>query len=243
MANQKKRRRVIDFKEIAYLDSWFDRAACAGLRTSLFFPSTPREHTDFEYYESHLICLGCPVMAECVASSVIREDDQGFMGIPGVARQKLNLNSDVPKAIKRSFIEFNNLEPQFARDGHLISRRCVSCYRRIKKIPINNNDWGGRQSRCASCLVENKTPGIRQSTAAPIFNEWGSLTSKVCSKCEVRQDASAFSKRDKGIGGTKSWCKSCMVDNEKTWRKNKKKTENLRDPAQIVKEQKAKNEY
>ena len=237
MANQKKRRRVIDFKEIAYLDSWFDRAACAGLRTSLFFPSTPREHTDFEYYESHLICLGCPVMAECVASSVIREDDQGFMGIPGVARQKLNLNSDVPKAIKRSFIEFNNLEPQFARDGHLISRRCVSCYRRIKKIPINNNDWGGRQSKCAECLINNKKAGVRQSSAAPIFNEWGSLDSKICSKCNERKKATEYSARDKGIGGLKSWCKSCMVLYEKDWRKTKQRAKDLRSAEEIIKEQ------
>ena len=46
--------------------------------------------------------------------------------------------------------------------------------------------------------------------------------------------------RDKGIGGVKSWCKPCMVTYEKSWRENKKKTENLRSPDEIVKEQKAK---
>ena len=151
---------------------------------------------------------------------------------------KLDLNSNVKNAIKRASLEFNNLEPQFSREGRLISRRCVSCHRRVKKIPINNNDWGGRQSRCASCLVNNKKPGVRQSTAAPIFNEWGSLISKVCSKCKERKPSIEFSKRDKGIGQTKSWCKACVVNFEKAWRSKKKKVKDLKTPEQIVKEQK-----
>ncbi len=232
---------IHEFEKDAYSSEWFSRASCHGLRTSLFFPSSPREHTDFEHFESHLICLGCPVMDECVATSVIRNDDQGFMGIPGLNRQKLDLNSNVKNAIKRASLEFNNLEPQFSRDGRLISRRCVSCHRRVKKIPINNNDWGGRQSRCASCLVSNKKPGVRQSTAAPIFNEWGSLISKVCSKCKERKPSIEFSKRDKGIGQTKSWCKACVVVFEKAWRSKKKKVKDLKTPEQIVKEQKGLN--
>ena len=238
MSNQKNRRLVIDFKEIAFLDSWYDRANCRDSATSLFFPGSPREHSDFEYFESHLICLGCPVMPECVATSVIRKDDQGFMGLPGLNRQKMTLQSNVFKSIRRAFTEFNNLEPQFARNGRLLSRRCVSCYRRVNKIPINNNDWGGRQSRCAACIVDNKKAGVRQSSAAPIFNEWGALISKVCSKCKTRQDALNFSKRQKGIGGLKSWCKSCMVDYEKTWRENKKKALGIRSAHVIVEEHK-----
>jgi hypothetical protein len=230
--------KVYEYEKVAYSSEWFSRAACAGLNTSLFFPSTPRQHTDFEYFESHLICSGCPVMVECVATSVIRDDDQGFMGIPGLNRQKMDLNSDVKKSIDRAFVEFNNLEPQFARDGRLISRRCVSCYRRVNKIPVNGNDWGGRQSRCATCIVENKKAGVRQSTAAPIFNEWGSLISKVCSKCKVRKSGDEYSVREKGIGGLKSWCKSCMVTYEKSWRKKKKRTENLKTADEIVKKQK-----
>ena len=234
-----KRRQIIhEFETDAYSSEWFARASCFGVRTSLFFPSTPREHTDFEHFESHLICLGCPVMAECVATSVIRNDDQGFMGIPGLNRQKLDLNSNVNNAIKRSTLEFNNLEPQFARDGRLISRRCISCHMRVKKIPMNNNDWGGRQSRCASCLIKNKKAGVRQSKAAPIFNEWGSLISKICSKCNVRKQSVEFSKRENGIGKTKSWCKSCVVDHEKLWRSKKKLTKNIVSPTDIVKKQK-----
>ena len=224
-------RRVHEFEEVAYSSEWFSRASCHNLDTSLFFPNSPRQHSDFEYFETHLVCLGCPVMVECVATSVIRNDDQGFMGIPGIYRQKM---------ITRAFNEFNNLEPQFSRNGRLISRRCISCYRRVNKIPINNNDWGGRHSRCASCINENRKAGVRQSTAAPIYNEWGALISKVCSKCKERKGLDGFSKRNKGIGGVKSWCKPCMVTYEKSWRENKKKTLNLRTPDEIVKEQKAK---
>lgn len=230
--------RVNEYEKVAYDSEWFARAACAGLKTSLFFPSTPREHTDFEYFESHLICLGCPVMVECVATAVIRDDDQGFMGIPGVHRQKMDLNSDVTKSIKRAFNEFNNLEPQFSRDGRLLSRRCISCYRRVSKIPVNHNDWGGRNARCAACINQNRTAGVRQSKAAPIYNEWGSLSSKVCSKCGDRKGPAEYSKREKGIGGLKSWCKSCMVTYEKTWRKNKKRTESIKSAEEIVRQQK-----
>ena len=106
-------RRVYEFEAVAYSSEWFSRAACTSLSTSLFFPSSPRQHSDFEYFESHLICLGCPVMEECVATSVIRDDDQGFMGIPGIYRQRMDLRSFVKKAIDRAFNEFNNLEPPF----------------------------------------------------------------------------------------------------------------------------------
>ena len=233
-------RRVHEFEEVAYSSEWFSRASCHNLDTSLFFPNSPRQHSDFEYFETHLVCLGCPVMVECVATSVIRNDDQGFMGIPGIYRQKMDSHSVVEKTINRAFNEFNNLEPQFSRNGRLISRRCISCYRRVNKIPINNNDWGGRHSRCASCINENRKAGVRQSTAAPIYNEWGALISKVCSKCKERKGIDGFSKRNKGIGGVKSWCKPCMVTYEKSWRENKKKTLNLRTPDEIVQEQKAK---
>ncbi len=231
-------RRVSEYAQVAYSSKWFNRAACHGLETSLFFPGTPRIHSDFEHFESHLVCLGCPVIVECVATSIIRNDDQGFMGIPGLNRQKMDMKSDVNKSIERAFNEFNNLEPQFNRKGGLISRRCISCYRRVSRIPKNNNDWGGRQSRCATCVVNNKKAGVRQSTAAPVFNEWGSLITKVCSKCTKRKSPEDYSKRDKGIGGLKSWCKSCMVTYEKTWRKNKKLSESFRSSEEIIKTQK-----
>jgi len=233
-------RLVHEFQEKAFSSDWFERAACNGLQTSLFFATTPREHSDFEYFESHYICMGCPVIRECVATAVVRNDDQGFMGIPGVNRQKMDLHSDVDKTIKRAFTEFRNLEPQFNRNGRLLSRRCVACYRRVNKIPINTNDWGGRQSKCADCLLNNKKSGIKQSFAAPVFNEWGALINKVCSKCEKRKGADEFSKRDKGIGGLKSWCKSCMVLNEKAWRDNKKRTKNVKSAEEIIKHQKRK---
>ena len=228
-------RQVNEYQSQAYASDWYDRAACSGLDTNIFFGTGP--YTDFEVYESHLICMGCPVMNECVASAVIRKDDQGLMGIPGINRQRMDLTSDVEKSISRAVIEFNNLEPQFSRTGRLISRRCTSCYRRVSKIPLNANDWGGRQSKCASCLVSNKKAGIRQSAAAPVYNEWGALTSKVCSKCHERKAATEYSKRDKGIGGLKSWCKACMVIYEKGWRKNKQRTVHVKLAIEIVKEQ------
>ena len=238
MSHKKQKRTLVhEFEQIAYVSDWFANAACNGLETSLFFPESPRKHTDFEYFESHYICMGCPVMTECVATAVIRKDDQGFLGIPGTNRQKMDLMSDVDKSIKRAFIEFNNLEPQFSQAGRLLSRRCVSCYRRKSKIPVNANDWGGRQSKCAECLINNKKAGVRQSSAAPIFNEWGSLDSKICSKCNERKKATQYSARDKGIGGLKSWCKSCMVLYEKDWRKTKQRAKDLRSAEEIIKEQ------
>ena len=85
--------------------------------------------------------------------------------------------------------------------------------------------------------VSNKKAGIRQSAAAPVYNEWGALTSKVCSKCNERKAATEYSKRDKGIGGLKSWCKACMVIYEKGWRKNKQRTVHVKLAIEIVKEQ------
>ena len=53
----------------------------------------------------------------------------------------------------------------------------------------------------------------------------------------TRKGADQFSKRAKGIGGLKSWCKSCMVTYEKGWRKNKQRTKNLKSVEEIVAEQ------
>ena len=101
MSHKKQKRTLVhEFEQIAYVSDWFADAACSGLETSLFFPESPRKHTDFEYFESHYICMGCPVMTECVATAVIRKDDKGFLGIPGTNRQKMDLMSDVDKSIK-----------------------------------------------------------------------------------------------------------------------------------------------
>ena len=219
-------RRVYEFVHLAYTSTWFTDAACLNSETDLFFPQSNKKNTDFQLYETHYLCKDCPVIKECTATAVIRKDNEGVMGVPAAKRRKMDMNSIVTNSIKRAFNEFENLEPEFNRKGRLVSRRCCSCYRRVKKIPINVLDWGGRQSKCAECLIKNKRASVKQSTASPVFNEWGYLVSKVCSRCSTRKKAHEFSKRDKGIGGVKSWCRGCMVAYEKTWREKRKRINN-----------------
>jgi WhiB family transcriptional regulator, redox-sensing transcriptional regulator len=55
--------------------TWRDDAACKGLETDTFFPST-----DAEAGPAKLICAGCPVRAECLEWALLSRQEDGVWG-------------------------------------------------------------------------------------------------------------------------------------------------------------------
>ena len=55
--------------------SWRDEAACKGLDTDTFFPSS-----DAEAATAKLICAGCPVRSECLEWALLSRQEDGVWG-------------------------------------------------------------------------------------------------------------------------------------------------------------------
>jgi Transcription factor WhiB len=56
-------------------DDWLARAACAEVRTAVFFPAP---HDLFAIEVARRICERCDVQAECLAYAVARPDLDGI---------------------------------------------------------------------------------------------------------------------------------------------------------------------
>jgi WhiB family redox-sensing transcriptional regulator len=55
--------------------TWRDEAACKGLDTGIFFPTT-----DAEAGAAKLVCAGCPVRAECLEWALASRQEDGVWG-------------------------------------------------------------------------------------------------------------------------------------------------------------------
>lgn len=67
------------------INDWVDKAACAGLRTAVFFP-----HREDNEREAMAVCKNCPVKCECLEFALAHKIDYGIWGGMGVrARNKL----------------------------------------------------------------------------------------------------------------------------------------------------------
>lgn len=61
--------------ELGVKEEWMGRAACKGMDPDLFFPDRG-ESTK----EAKALCLGCPVVKECLDYAVRNREKQGIWG-------------------------------------------------------------------------------------------------------------------------------------------------------------------
>lgn len=57
---------------------WFDKAACRGVPSAVFFPEIPTGDVRPHYWEqARAYCAACPVRVECLAFCLPFEDETG----------------------------------------------------------------------------------------------------------------------------------------------------------------------
>lgn len=65
--------------------SWTDQAACTGLDTNWWFPTTdhPNGGGDNHGRQAKTVCAQCPVQLQCLVDALVRNEDGGIWGGAG----------------------------------------------------------------------------------------------------------------------------------------------------------------
>ena len=200
--------------------------------THLFFPGTD-ERTDKQYWETHSICRDCPVNLQCLLFALDEDLEYGLYCLPERVRRRFKTKppADIKKTMQETFTTIDIIEAEFDYHGKLIKKRCLRCNRKTRGFYKDYENWGGKSHICVSCHIEiqnNKQVDKlldreKPSKSRPEFDSYGQLVSKHCTRCNIRKDAIAFSKRPQGIGGKTSWCKECARKNLEIWQQKQKK--------------------
>ena len=200
--------------------------------THLFFPGTD-ERTDKQYWETHSICRDCPVNLQCLLFALDEDLEYGLYCLPERVRRRFKTKppADIKKTMQETFTTIDIIEAEFDYHGKLIKKRCLRCNRKTRGFYKDYENWGGKSHICVSCHIEiqnnKKVDKLldreKPSKSRPEFDSYGQLVSKHCTRCNIRKDAIAFSKRPQGIGGKTSWCKECARKNLEIWQQKQKK--------------------
>lgn len=209
---------------------WLNRASCKDVDTNLFINPSRRKYSDLNIWNAYKMCRECPVNIDCLTYALDNDLEYGLYALPERVRRRIRKKSDLNKYMLDTFKTMDVIEPAFDNKGKLLRKRCLRCHRLVKGYSKDNSNWGGFNHICISCYISIKDKKRvdklldrdKASQSMPIFDSYGNLESKRCTKCWVRQDANSFSNRPAGIGGKTSWCKGCTRDNLKKWLDKKK---------------------
>lgn len=209
---------------------WLNRASCKDVDTNLFINPSRRKYSDLNIWNAYKMCRECPVNIDCLTYALDNDLEYGLYALPERVRRRIRKKSDLRKYMLDTFKTMDVIEPAFDNKGKLLRKRCLRCHRLVKGYSKDNSNWGGFNHICISCYISIKDKKRvdklldrdKASQSMPIFDSYGNLESKRCTKCWVRQDANSFSNRPAGIGGKTSWCKGCTRDNLKKWLDKKK---------------------
>jgi len=209
---------------------WLNRASCKDVDTNLFINPSRRKYSDLNIWNTNKMCRECPVNIDCLTYALDNDLEYGLYALPERVRRRIRKKSDLNKYMVDTFKTMDVIEPAFDNKGKLLRKRCLRCHRLVKGYSKDNSNLGGYNHICISCYISIKDKKRvdklldrdKASQSMPIFDSYGSLESKRCTKCWVRQDNNSFSNRPAGIGGKTSWCKGCTRDNLKKWLDKKK---------------------
>lgn len=209
---------------------WLNRASCKDVDTNLFINPSRRKYSDLNIWNAYKMCRECPVNIDCLTYALDNDLEYGLYALPERVRRRIRKKTDLRKYMLDTFKTMDVIEPAFDNKGKLLRKRCLRCHRLVKGYSKDNSNWGGFNHICISCYISIKDKKRvdklldrdKASQSMPIFDSYGNLESKRCTKCWVRQDANSFSNRPAGIGGKTSWCKGCTRDNLKKWLDKKK---------------------
>ena len=212
---------------------WLNRAACKDLDTNLFINPSRKKYSDQDLWSTNLMCRECPVNLQCLTYALDNDLEYGLYGLPERVRRRIRNKDNLKAYMVNTFKTMDVIDPTFNKEGKLINKRCLRCHRYVKGYSKDNANWGGFNHICVSCYMNTKDKKRvdklldrdKASQSMPIFDHYGALESKKCTKCQKRQPADNFSNRKAGIGGKTSWCKKCTLANLKKWLAKKKKNE------------------
>ena len=78
-------------------ETWIQRAACAGLPSSMFFPDPRRNNVPDS--RARRICQTCPVVDECLTSALKNREKYGFWGGVPERRRRTLETRDLEEAL------------------------------------------------------------------------------------------------------------------------------------------------
>lgn len=210
--------------EINTQNHWRDQALCQDQDFDLYFPQKHKNKTKYtskHYYEAQLLCEYCPVKFECLSYSVQNRLTSGTFCLPATERKKIKATTNIYEFYQKVIKRRNNMDTKFKHDGSLDSKKCVQCHRVTRHYYFDSGGWSALRNNCVDCAISiqqnKKTYHRRYSESDPKFDNWGSLLSKVCTKCNKRNPANQYAKRVAGIGGRTSWCRKCVAHNTKEY--------------------------
>lgn len=214
---------------------WLNRASCKDLDNNIFINPNRKKYSDITIWNANVTCKNCPVNIDCLTYALDNDLEYGLYALPERVRRRIRKKIDLLDYVLKSYKTLEVMEPKFDKKGKLVKKRCLRCNRFVKGFSKDNSNWGGFNHICISCYLETKDKKRidklldrdKASQSMPVFDSYGKLVSKKCTKCWKRQSYDDFSNRPAGIGGKTSWCKGCTRDNLKKWL-DKKKLDNVK---------------
>jgi len=204
---------------------WVNQANCNGIDNNLFINPNRDKYTDKNIWNANTLCRDCEVNIDCLTYALDQDLEYGLYALPERIRRRIRKKDNLKKYMLDTFKTMDVIDPSFTNKGALVKKRCLRCHRYAKGFSKDNSNWGGYSHICVSCYINIKDKKRvdklldrdKASQSMPVFDSYGVLESKRCTKCWDRQEANGFSNRPAGIGGKTSWCKSCTRENLKKW--------------------------
>ena len=205
------------------MTDWTERAACRGADPELFFP--PSEGHGKLIEQAKAFCKRCPVMDECRADALRRDEKWGIWGgTTHTERQQIPEKTCTRCGETKPLADFyarpgrsggfrsqckpcENENVAASRDRRKAAmkqmKRCSRCQvtKAADMFDRNRSTSDGRASECKDCCTERYLQ--RRNEPREVATE------ACCTRCEVTKPAAGFSLDRSRSNGLTVWCKTC----------------------------------